>query len=1017
MKKISFISFIVVVIFIMFLMSCGSSNSKSGKIKLEIFYTVYDGETNELKNKYKKLPKDLGDVSKTDYYDKNSSVDLYAFAYDGYIFTGWYFEDTLLSSNNNLNQMVWDKDVLIEARFKLDKYTLKLWSNNPSLGQVMIKDINQDWQDDCQDKFLYTKSVTIAAQSKSYIRFLGWYDEDNNIVSNNQVFTFNMPNSNYILEAKWNNFNITYDLDGGTNNPNNLLNYFVDSGIIKLHEPTKGNYYFSGWEYNGKIVTEINSTELCHINLKAIWKSYTLTTEINDPNAGYRTYYNQRQIKPGTMVTLNATANSGYYFEGWYNGDILISNETKTNIVMPAENVIYTAVFKPNSNIPYKVYHYQENANDDNFTLYEQEQLYGETNSMTNVKNKNYPGFESSGIITQKNINYDGSTKINIYYYRKNYILTLESEINKQFISCEGLNFINNTGSYKYGEKITIKINDNLYDEFDGWYDEKGNLITTDKNYVFNMPEYKLKYVAKWTISGKTPYRVEHYKQNVEDDNYPSVPYETDNLIGTTDTQTNGLVKTYDGFTQPTILQRKIYGDGSTVIKLYYTRNSYSVELNNNDKAGTITGAGTYKHGKEITIEATTNSGYTFVGWYKDNKEYTTDKSFNYEIGSSNVIFEARYTANKYTITIDNQAEGVSISGIISGNEYEYDSQISLKATNIPSGYNIKWIRDDDVVSFGEYYTFSVPVGNLTIIIRNILFFGKYPQTRVTDDTLINNLNKMAGYKPNSTNKYNWTDYNYYISTSITSFMFYQDIDYDNNGTYDFRGVYFTQYRPMYSSKSSSESNQEENGYLPNTIYWFRYDPIEWNILSEINGKVLIIANLILDSQDYYPSSSTSSFNHNGGKGYANNYELSNIRKFLNENFYNTAFNKQEKSIIQTTLVDNSASSTTSNGSDYACNNTNDKLFLLSYKEATTYYTSKLERMAKGSDYAKSQGLGVSKNSSFLGSSSWRLRSPSKVYDGISKVFALNVIPTGGFAEQECDETSKGIRPVCWISL
>lgn len=239
--------------------------------------------------------------------------------------------------------------------------------------------------------------------------------------------------------------------------------------------------------------------------------------------------------------------------------------------------------------------------------------------------------------------------------------------------------------------------------------------------------------------------------------------------------------------------------------------------------------------------------------------------------------------------------------------------------------------------------------------------------------------------------------------------MYYQDIDYDNNGTYDYRGVYFTQYRPYNSTISSKEGNsyQDNNGYSTNTIYWFSYDLIEWDILSESNGKALIIANLILDSQDYYPSSSTSSFSHNGGTGYANNYELSNIRKWLKDNFYNTAFNDLQKSLIETTLVDNSLASTGQSSNDYVCNNTNDKIFLLSYKEATSTTT----RLAIGTDYAKCQGLYVYKSS---GDSAWLLRSPD--YKNVN--YSYLVIDNGDVKNlHSVYSTFRGIRPACYIIL
>ncbi|MBO7078209.1 MAG: InlB B-repeat-containing protein, partial [Bacilli bacterium] len=426
------------------------------------------------------------------------------------------------------------------------------------------------------------------------------------------------------------------------------------------------------------------------------------------------------------------------------------------------------------------------------------------------------------------------------------------------------------------------------------------------------------------------------------------------------------------------------------------------------DKAGTITSAGTYKYGEEVTITAvTTNEGYTFNGWYKNDELYIEDASFDYTIGAEAVAFEARYAANKYTITIDNQAEGVTISGITSGNQYDFDSQIALTAVN-SSGLFLVWSVNGNIEHIGNEYTFKVPVNDITIIItttsiytreENKIYFGTYPQTKVTATT-------ENGLLSITFDSSTWTSYRYYISSSSQSdFMYYKDVDIDNNGTYDYRGVYFTQYRP------TGNAYQDDNGYSTNTIYWFSYDPIEWDILTESSGKALIIANLILDSQEYYPSASGSQFTHNGGTGYANNYELSAIRKFLNDNFYNTAFNESQKALIEITTVDNSAASTGQSSNSYACNNTNDKMFLLSYKEATTYYTSSTAMQGKGSDYAKCQGLYVySSNEPYY----WWLRSPG--YRSASSAYRV-VYCDGSIHECIVDIAYPGVRPACWINL
>jgi len=371
---------------------------------------------------------------------------------------------------------------------------------------------------------------------------------------------------------------------------------------------------------------------------------------------------------------------------------------------------------------------------------------------------------------------------------------------------------------------------------------------------------------------------------------------------------------------------------------------------------------------------------------------------------------------DNYKITLDNEVDGLTISGIASGNEYEFNSEITLTASNIPSGYTIKWSRSDGVEYIGDTYLFNVPAENITIttttlpytISGNKIYFGYYPQTLETNSKIKDNLNTLAGTLPTSSNKYNWTSYGYYINDVVCNYMWYIDLDINEDGRFDYRGVYFTKYRPYYT-RSASHSYQDDNNYFCNTIYWFKYEMVEWNILKEEDGKAMLIANLILDSQDYFPKNSFYSFSHNGGDGYANNYELSNIRKWLNDNFYNTAFLDYEKAIIQTTLVDNSAATTESSTNSYACNNTNDKVFLLSFKEATN--TSCFEnfsaRQTNGSDYAKAQGLF---SGNYFGE--WYLRSP---YCLASESYY--VTNDGNIMDGTVDCSYHGIRPALWISL
>lgn len=269
--------------------------------------------------------------------------------------------------------------------------------------------------------------------------------------------------------------------------------------------------------------------------------------------------------------------------------------------------------------------------------------------------------------------------------------------------------------------------------------------------------------------------------------------------------------------------------------------------------------------------------------------------------------------------------------------------------------------------------------------------FGSYPQTKVTDSALTTALTTKAGTLPTSSNSQGWTAYPYYINGSNTaSYMWYQDVAYEEER---YRGVYFTSYRPSHLEYSSSKdyTYQDENGYTRSNVYWFQWETLNWTILEESDGEVFLLCNSIIDSQEYYHNMSSRTIN--GKTVYTNNYAESNIRKWLNETFYETAFTEIQQNLIKTTNVDNSARSTNpynnatqwnSGVNQYACENTEDKIFLLSEEEVTNpnygfngsasaYDTA---RWRKTTDYAQAQGCYTYTGSTYAGNGYWWLRSP-----------------------------------------
>ncbi len=151
------------------------------------------------------------------------------------------------------------------------------------------------------------------------------------------------------------------------------------------------------------------------------------------------------------------------------------------------------------------------------------------------------------------------------------------------------------------------------------------------------------------------------------------------------------------------------------------------------------------------------------------------------------------------------------------------------------------------------------------------------------------------------------------------------------------------------------------------TTYYFKVEPIKWKILQVNGAEYKLVTDLIIDNQKFHSSFDDRTID--GKTVYANNYEHSDIRNWLNSTFYNVAFTEKLKSYINTTLVDNSLDSTGDASNPYICNDTNDKVYLLSKKDITntdygfnSYISTSTGDMSKCkymSDYAIASGCCV----------------------------------------------------------
>ena len=232
---------------------------------------------------------------------------------------------------------------------------------------------------------------------------------------------------------------------------------------------------------------------------------------------------------------------------------------------------------------------------------------------------------------------------------------------------------------------------------FLGWYSADGTqytdgIWTTTSDVVLT---------AKWVANTDTAYVVNHYQQNIEDDEYTL--FEQENLTGTSDVKVTPTVKKYVGFTSPYAKNVTIAPDGSLVVNYYYERNYYTIKVVGN-------GGNDYsvrlKYDTPIDpMSWTSREGYTLGGYYSDlsmTKPYT-----NTTVGAQNITLYAFWIGDAYysDFTYTSSSSGVTITGYTGASpivkvpeQINGQTVVSIASSAFANNTNIRSINIPDTV-------------------------------------------------------------------------------------------------------------------------------------------------------------------------------------------------------------------------------------------------------------------------------------------------------------------------------
>jgi len=570
---------------------------------------------------------------------------------DGYIFDGWYadpkgelaydFEGKTMPAQNITVYAKWKAPTFTVTVHDSDKKVLTTISNVPLRGTI-----SQD--------AMPTDKVTLADGDT----FLGWTYKDGTPFNFNTAITKNIDL--YARVGNKTGYSVTYVVDSSIANPQtkDTQKYAKDSKATVLNnlDQLPANKVFlywnassdsSGKKYypNDKVLVPKGGVTLTAV-YGPVAETVTLTYNANFGTTPASTQISD--LKNNGLIDLlsydelvekkQLPKRDGYTFTGWNtkqdgHGISFAAGTSAARVDKVEPNVLYAqwkkttideeVIVTITGNSDTKVY----NGSEQSVTGYEVKSISNELYKTTDFT------FNGTATATGTDADtYQMGLKAEQFENKNSQFTNVKFEVTDGWLKIEPRNVILTSADASKPYDGTALTNKNVTVGGNGFADGEGatynvtgsqtevgesanaftytlNNNTKESNYNITKHEGKLKITAADSVA----YKVEHYKQNL-DGSYNNTPDDIDHLSGTAGTHTAAAAKDYPGFIPGTVTQEKIKSDGTTTIRIQYTRNSYTLTINYVYRDGSKAAEShieTILYGKDYSVTSPKISGYT----------------------------------------------------------------------------------------------------------------------------------------------------------------------------------------------------------------------------------------------------------------------------------------------------------------------------------------------------------------------------------------------------------------------
>ena len=498
----------------------------------------------------------------------------------------------------------------------------------------------------------YGTSVAVGAdaEAKGYV-FSGWtlVDPISTPVADGK---FVMPDQNVRLvgsfEARTNNqYRVEYywqntEGDEFTLYETDTYNNGVTGATVYALEKT-----YPGLTLDTKVTGTVESGTVTPdgqlvLKLYYIRNTYTVEYKYESAVSGAPALPTTKTYRFGQSVSVEDDAVlTNYDFVGWHTkaGSAVTVTATAASFTMPAANVTLYGEFFAKKNVPFTVEHYLETEN--GYKLEITDTFAGMAGAV--VKADDYKRLFAghtydpavAGSVTQGAISEAPALVLKLYY-----------TLNKHNVTYEYINFVPSNANpaeatlgtltqynVPYGTKVNVAAPATADGYvFSGWMiKERSTFI--DENGQFVMPDKDVVLVGSFEARTNNLYKVEYYWQNTVGDGYTL--YETDTYHnGVTGATVTAPEKTYTGLTldktvSGTVESGTVTPDGQLTLKLYYVRDTYTVEYKyESDVSGApaLPTTATYRFGQKVDVEKdAVLEHYDFHGWYTKTSAFAVN--------------------------------------------------------------------------------------------------------------------------------------------------------------------------------------------------------------------------------------------------------------------------------------------------------------------------------------------------------------------------------------------------------